>query len=96
VAHRRLPKLKLTHCSQTDKSTPQQKRAKIEDFKDLNVDLQMPGGRLHTAELLASSHTVFPVVQIFAVPAETSAPFCHAHADLIENTGSVLWHGSCS
>jgi hypothetical protein len=26
----RLPKLKLTHCSQTDKPTPQQKRAKME------------------------------------------------------------------
>ena len=51
MAHRRLPKLKLTHCSQTDKSTPQQKRAKMEASQmeaspDLNVDLQMPGGSL--------------------------------------------------
>ena len=46
MAHRRVPKLKLTHCSQTDKSTPQQKRAKMEASQDLNVDLQMPGGSL--------------------------------------------------
>jgi hypothetical protein len=46
VAHCRLPKLKLTLCSQTDKSTPQQKRAKMEASQDLNIDLQMPGGSL--------------------------------------------------
>jgi hypothetical protein len=33
VTHRRLPKLKLTHCSQTDKSTPQQKRPKCKPLR---------------------------------------------------------------
>jgi len=46
VAHRRPPKLKLTHCSQTDKSTPQKQRAKMEASEDLDVDLQIPGGSL--------------------------------------------------